>query len=303
MTVVAVLRELWNRRLLVAVGLAVAVTVGILMAFKVSVGFPPTFDELQYKVGIASAGVLVDSPTSQVIDLGGGESKADIVSLSARARLLANLMATSPLKDQIARRAGISPDSMIASAPMGGPAATPSPLTTGETKVSASDPDAHVLAVYVNETLPIITADVQAPSPSAAAHLAGAAVTELNLYLQSVAATDKVPEARQLVVKPLGPAKSATVQRGPRKLFAVIAFVFVFGLWCAGILLAYGLARSWRDASGAEALAPDVWPAAPPERLDSARVSKAPPLASNASSPSDALPELPERPEPSFRVG
>jgi hypothetical protein len=303
MTVVAVLRELWNRRLLVAVGLAVAVTVGILMAFKISVGFPPTFDERQYKVGIASAGVLVDSPTSQVIDLSGGQNKADIVSLSARARLLANLMATSPLKDQIARRAGVSPNSMIATAPTVGSAASPSPLSTGETKVSASDPDARVLAVYVNEMLPIITADVQAPSPSAAARIAGAAVIELSLYLKSVAATDNVPEARQLVVKPLGPAKSATVQRGPRKLFAVIAFLFVFGLWCAAIVLACGLARSWREAGDAEERAPNATPESPPERLGATHGSRVWPLASNASSPPDALPELPERSERPIRVG
>ena len=307
MTFVSVLRELWSRRLLVAVGLAVAVTAGILMAFRVGLSFPPAFDERQYRVGIASAGVLVDSPSSQVIDLSGGQSEADIVSLSARARLLANLLATSPLKDQIARRVGISPDSMIANAPTDGPAAKPSPLTTGETKVRASDPDAHVLTVYVNEVLPIITADAQASSPAAAARIASAAVTELNLYLKSVAATDKVPIERQLVAKPLGPAKSATVQRGPRKLFAVIAFIFVFGLWCAGIVLVSGLARGWREASAAEALAPDARPAALPERPAAARASNAPPpaprsLSNNPSSPPDALPGLPERPERPTRV-
>jgi hypothetical protein len=309
MTVVAVLRELWSRRLLVVVGLAVAVSIGILVAFKVGLGLPPTFAARQYEVGIASAGVLVDSPSSQVIDLGGGQSKADIVSLSARARLLANLMATSPLKDRIARRAGVAPDAMIASAPTEGLAQKPSPLTTGASRVSASDPDARVLTVYVNEALPIITADAQAPSPAAAAAIAGAAVTELNLYLTSTAAADKVPDARRLVVKPLGPARSATVRRGPRKLFAIIAFIVVFGLWCAAIMLASGLARSWRAVGGAEPLAPDEQPS-PGGSSDVLRgpggapdVLRGPHPTNDPSSPRDALADAPETPGRSYGVG
>lgn len=307
MTVVAVLRELWSRRLLVAVGLAIAVTIGILLTFEVGLGLPPTFDARQYEVGIASAGVLVDSPSSQVIDLGGGgQSKADIVSLSARARLLANLMATSPLKDQIARRARVAPDSMIASAPTQGLAERPSPLTTGESRVSASDPDARVLTVYVNEALPIITADAQAPTPGAAAAIAAAAVTELNLYLTSTAAADRVPDARRLVVKPLGPARSATVRRGPRKLFAVIACIVVFGLWCVGIMLASGLARSWRAVDDDVALAPDPRLARPPGEAARGGVPDAlrgPQAASDQSGVRDALAQAPEHPERSFGVG
>ncbi|MDX6720900.1 MAG: hypothetical protein QOJ63_3154 [Solirubrobacteraceae bacterium] len=301
MTVVAVLQELWSRRLLVVVGLAIAVTIGILVTFKVGPGL--SFDARQYKVGVASAGVLVDSPSSQVIDLGGGQSKADIVSLSARARLLANLMATSPLKDQIARRAGVAPDALIASAPTEGIAAKPSPLVAGTSKVRASDPDARVLTVYVNEALPIITADAQAPSPAAAAAIAAAAVTELNLYLTSTAAADRVPDARRLVVKPLGPAKSATVQRGPRKLYAIIAFIVVLGLWCAGIMLASSLARSWRATSDAEALAPDARPT-PPSQWPPAGVASDVPRGPHAAGyPRDVLAEPPEQPGRSFGVG
>jgi hypothetical protein len=295
MTAVSVLRQLWSRRLLVVAGLVVAVMAGILMAFKVGLALPPTFQGRQYEVGVASAGVLVDSPSSQVIDLGGGgQSRADIVSLSARARLLANLMATSPLKDQIARRAQVPPDALIASAPTDGLAAKPSPLSTGESRVKASDPDARVLTVYVNELLPIITADAQAPTPTAAAVISSAAVTELNLYLKSVAAADKVPDARQLVVKPLGPAQSATVQRGPRKLFAIIAFLFVFGLWCGGIVFVSGLVRGWRDTTAAEALARAASPSpAKVGRRAARRASKAarpPPRAAP-----DENDELPER--------
>lgn len=254
MTAISVLRELWARRLFVAVGFALAVMVGILLAFSVKPGLPPKFDGRQYEVGIASAAVLVDSPSSLSVDLTGGQSKADVASLSARARLLANLMASSPLKEQIARRAGVSADRMIASAPTFGPAGTPSPLTTGATKVKPSDPDANILTVHVNEVLPIITVDAQAANPASAARMSSSAVEELTTYLSSVAAKDRVPDAQQLVIKPLGPAKSTTVRRGPRRLFAVIGFMFGFGLWCAGIVIVAALARDWRETDAAQSL-------------------------------------------------
>lgn len=265
MTVVTVLRELWSRRLLVAVGFALATAAAILMAFSVKPGLPPTFTGRQYNVGVASAGVLVDSPSSLSIDLTGGQSKADVESLSARARLLANLMATSPLKEQIARRAGVVPDRMIATAPTIGPAVDPFPVQIRASKVKPTDPDANILTVYVNEVLPIITAAAQAPEPATAARISTAAVQELTTYLKTVAATDRVPDARRLVIKPLGPATSATVTRGPRRLLAVIVFALVFGSWCAGIVFVTAVARNWREASAAEATDPDGGPAARPE--------------------------------------
>jgi hypothetical protein len=64
---------------------------------------------------------------------------------------------------------------------------------------------------YASETLPIITADAQAPRRRAAAAIANAAVTELNLFLATSAMADKVPDAHRVVAQPLGSARSATV--------------------------------------------------------------------------------------------
>ncbi|MEA2138085.1 MAG: hypothetical protein QOG56_1235 [Solirubrobacteraceae bacterium] len=261
MSAVSVLRELWRRRRLVALGFAIALTAGAFVAYKIGLGVPPTFQGRQYQVGIASAGALVDSPRSQVVDLGtGGRTRADVASLSVRARLLASLMAISPLKDQIALRAGVKPDALVASAPTEGPTVQPSPLDAG--RVSDEHPDVRRLSVYVNAALPIITADAQAPTPAEAARISSAAVAELRVYLKSVAASDRVPDARRLVVDPLGPARFATVTRGPRHLLAAVAFLFAFGLWCAAIIAFSELSRGWRDASAAESVA-----APPPPQL------------------------------------
>lgn len=293
MTAVAVLRELWNRRLLVAVGFALALMLGMLMVFNVSLGLPPQFESRQYEVGVASAGVLVDSPSSQAVDLGTAENKADLTSLSTRARLLANLMATSPLKDRIAKTAGVDPEVLIARAPTIGPGSTPSAVEAGS-NARASDPGATVLSVYVNEVLPIITADAQGPTPAVAARISSAAVTELQAFLKSVAATDAVPNARQLVVEPLGPARAAADLRGPRRLFAVAGFLFAFALWCTGIVVSSRLVRAWRAAEAAEPPAAGSPPADPGLSIRSA----APPAAARtpASGPA-AVPERPERPD------
>lgn len=248
MEVVSILRQLWRRRLIVAVGVAVALTAGVLIAYRVEAGVPPRFESRQYQVGIASAEVLVDSHSSQIIDLGGGPLRTDIVALTARARLLANIMAASPMKDQIARRAGIDPRTFSASAPSLGPdALKPASL---DSSPAALRP--NVMTVYYNETLPIVTADAQAADQATAARISSAAIAELGSYLETVAAQDKVPDARQLVIDPLGPARFATVERGARRRYAIVAFLFVLGLWCTAIVLISGLARNWRDAAAAD---------------------------------------------------
>ena len=61
MGAVTILRQLWRTRLLVAVGLALALVLGIVVSYHVPPGFPPTFKSRQFAVGIASAAVLVDS--------------------------------------------------------------------------------------------------------------------------------------------------------------------------------------------------------------------------------------------------
>jgi len=297
MDAVAILRQLWRYRLFVAVGMAVALLVGLLMSYQVTLGLPPKFENRQYEVGIASAAVLVDSPNSQVTDLGAGQNRADVGSLSARARLLANLMATSPLKDRIAARARLPSSILVALAPSEVPDAAPSPLDTGTT-VRPTDPDANILNVQVNEALPIITANAQAPRAATAARISSAAVAELSLYLRQTAASESVPNVRQLIIKPLGVARSTTAERGPRRMVGAVVSAMLFAFWCVGILGVVGLARGWRQAAEVETLQARGEPAGI-ERLDSSLRGEHG-LAALSSAPSPkwlARPERPARPE------
>jgi hypothetical protein len=261
MELVAGMRLLWRRRLLVLAAGLLALLVGLSTAYRL--GLPP--QSRQYKVGIASVTALVDTPSSQVVDLGGGIG-SDVQTLSGRASLLASLMTSSPIKDEIAAKAKVAPDTLVAvpPAPGGAPGSTTSsadPIGS----IKPSDRRASVLkaAIPALETseVPIISVSTQAPDAAAAARLANDSIAVLQAYLRSVAGTDRVPAARRVVVRQLGPARSATVTRGPRKLLAVGVAAGLFAFGCALIIGVSGLVSGWRRMAELErAPAPDGAP-------------------------------------------
>jgi hypothetical protein len=297
MAVVAILRELWRHRLLVLLGVFVALAVQLLMVYRVSPGVPPKLESRQYDVGVASSAVLIDSQSSQVVDLGGGEVRTDVIALAARAKLLANLLATRPLRDDIARLAGVRPDRLI----------TQVSSTTEEVKqpvseeatgivVRPDDADASILNLQTSETVPIITVTAQAPQEKVASRIASSTVATLRAYLTSVAATNRVPDVRQLVMRQLGEPTSATSGRGPDTTRAAMMFVLLLALWCAGILAMSGLSTAWREALVADQFAPELLP---PDPEDEASAGIAP--ADIAEGPDHELRSVPP-PETTSRV-
>jgi hypothetical protein len=246
---IIILRELWRLRLLVILGALLALFCAVLVSYRVSL---PSLklESRQYHVGIASARMLIDTPASQVVDL--NPKGAD--TLNSRASLLANLMVSTPVKSIIARDAGVQPDRLIAIAPTAPGSGGPTVPTTLSQKASEASktPGAYLLTLQSDETLPIISIDAQAPTAAAAARLANAATTGLRDYLRSVAGAQNLPAGRQIVVSGLGGAQAADQVRGPRKLFAIAAFIFVFGFACFAIIMISGIARGWRRAAALE---------------------------------------------------
>lgn len=259
MQLVSILRELLRSRLLVVAVALLALVVGLSVGYRI--GFPPSLESRHYEVGIASATALVDTPSSHVADLG-GKAGTDVATLSARASLLASLVTSSPLKGEIARRAGVALDELIASPPATvGPAASPAPHVSGAS-ISASDPRAHVLRTDVpalgSGAMPIITVDSQAPDERQAARLANEAVAVLKAHVQTVATLDRVPPARRVALTQLGPARAATVTRGPRAIYGLLAALAVLVLGCAAILAVSRLSAAWRRASDDERVTGDA---------------------------------------------
>jgi hypothetical protein len=257
---VAILRMLWLRRSFVGLTLLIALSVGVLVAYRVTVS-PLKLESRQYTVGIAAARVLIDTPQSKVVDL--GAAGADYSALGGRASLLANLMASGPVKTAIARRAGVSPDtfSAIPPVPTGAAASRPEPTPAD----GGDDANALILTIQTETDVPIISFQSQAPDAAGAARLANGAVDGLRDYLGSVAAAQKVPQARQLVATELGRARAGTVVRGRSRIFAVMGALVVFALMCGVAVVLPGIERRWgaiaadeqARAAGANAQSPE----------------------------------------------
>jgi hypothetical protein len=250
MEFVAMLRVLWRYRLLVGIAALLALLAGLSVAYRI--GFPPKLESRQYSVGIGSVTALVDTPSSQIVDLG-PDTGADIGTLSARASLLASLMTSSPIKDEIASRAGVAPDQLIAVSPgAGSPGAAASSGDAGGS-ISATNPKANILTAKVpsleSGEIPIIAVSTQAPDAAAAARLANESIAVLKAHLQTVAGQDQVPDARRVVVRQLGQAKSTTESRGPARTMALLVALLIFCVGCATILGISALVRGWRRAA------------------------------------------------------
>jgi hypothetical protein len=242
------LRELSRRRRLVGLVLGFALLVGLLLAFKP--GLPP--QSRQYQVSLASADILIDTSDSQVVAIGG--KGPDLTTLAGRANLIGNLMTGGPLKNAIARDAGIprSQISVVLPANVNTPGVVPAPVTPPASR-GLADAEATVLNLSVDETLPILHVVAQAPDSQTALKLSSATIVAVRGYLGSVAASQHIPAANQLVVRKFGAPVAQTAIRGLPRRYAVVATILLALLGCAAIVGGSWFARSWRQIEEAEA--------------------------------------------------
>jgi len=247
MAVIGVFKDLFRHRRVVLIGFLIALTSALLVMYRVSFDPAPSLTSRQYEVGVASAAVLIDSQSSQAVDLGTSEVIVDVGSLSSRASLLANLLVTRPLRDEIATRSGVAPDRLITQ--LSSTTEPGAPPEATDVTVQADDPEANIISLQTSDTVPIITVNAQAPSEQTAARLAASTTGRLEEYLESVAAANQVPDIRKLVMRPLGEPTSATAPRGPGKRQAVMVFVVLLGLWCGAVLVLARLAKEWWTAA------------------------------------------------------
>jgi hypothetical protein len=245
MAFLSLVRELRQFPRAVAVVTALALIVGLLATFRVS-GFG--LESRRYDAGYAQAAAIVDTRPSQAVasDAQGGM----IAPLTDHATLLADLMTRSPLREEIADRAGIPRTRLLTERPMN---LLERRLTNNEVSratVTAGDRDANIMRVGVNPLVegesPIIGVDVRAPDPQQAERLADAAIAVLRAHIDDVASTGPRP-AVPIQAQALEPATAETVSVGPSPLIAVLAVIAVFALGCGAIIggtrLSAGLRR------------------------------------------------------------
>ena len=243
-----ILQEIKRRRVLVILVVLASAAIGFLLAFKPS--FPP--QSRQYKQAIASSDILIDTRNSQVVDVGG--HGPELSTLASRANLLGNLMVTGPLKETIATTAGVNPENLVVVPPANAetPGVAPAAVETGH-GVNVPKSQRSTLTFSTDDTLPILHVVAEAPEAETARKLALATVVNLRKYLASVAATQRIPAARQLVVRQFGAPTVTTATRGVPHSLALAVAVILALVGCGAIVGGSWFARRWKEFAQAEA--------------------------------------------------
>lgn len=247
MGIAAIVYGLWSRRRLVACTGLLAIFAGCAVGYNIF-SFPPK--GRQYEVGAATARVLVDTPSSQIVAV----DPPGLGFVTSRANLLASLMVNGPIKTVIAQRVGLQPDQVYGIAESAqSPTTSPTPPARGFV-ITTTVPQSTDLSNPGGNQLPIIDIATQAPNAASAVRLANAAVAGLQQYLDSQATAQQIPVSRRIRVTSLGAAQGVESVRGPRSLVAFGIAIVTFVAGCAVILLIPRLKRDWRDASIREAV-------------------------------------------------
>src|SRR3954454_20535400 len=184
------MRKLWRLKLRVAVSLVLALLASLWSVQKISLT-PPSLSPRSLEMATAATHVLVDTPTSALLDL--RQDTYSVEGLKNRAVLLGNVIASSSVQAKIARRAHVPGDLLRIQAPL--TAQQSSPPVDSENARHTSDilksTDQFRVNIKANPTVPMIDLYAQAPTAKSAAALADASVDELKTYLAGLALTQR----------------------------------------------------------------------------------------------------------------
>jgi hypothetical protein len=242
------MRELWSHKIGLGLTLVAAILAATFVSYKVSV-FPPGLESRTLGFSAASTQVVVDTRESMLTDL--RQNTYSLESQTNRALLLGDVMASFPVRQHIAERAGIEPSAL----------AVAGPVTPEEPRVIADSghqpkttdilksPEEYRISIQANPTVPILNISTEAPTSEAAANLADAAVGGLRDYVDDISRETGTPGKADVYIRQLGDATGAAVNSGAKPEFVLLAFCFVFLAGC-GITLYLARVRSgWDDAA------------------------------------------------------
>lgn len=246
---VGILRVLWRRRALAALGFLLALAAGVLGLYRVSLA-PP---ELQSRTAVSSSAtqrLLVDTSNSLVADA----RPKGVDSILTRMLLVGNLIASDRARATLGREASLRPAEIGTIGPAAQAPGVPTPLAEGAIEV-ARPKEPYVVAVKVEDpSLPILSVFVTTPDPRSAKELAGAATIAL------AAAARRSPFAGDAArVERVGKPTIGSRASGFGKAKAIAVVLVLFIVWCAAIVILDSLLRhaplpsAWTGGDGARA--------------------------------------------------
>lgn len=248
MALVETIRQLWQRKLLVGLVLALAVAAAIFSAYRVT---SSGLESRSLAVAAASSQILVDSPDSTLVQ---GAELGTFEALATRAKIYGQYLASLDARQEIAKQAGVPARSIATSGPFSS--------ATGQTAYSSQSSEERAgellqegaqnrLVFTAQEGVPILTVDAQSASSETAIALAGASFKTLENYVKGLEADGK-PVRQGVTVRELGAPEGGTLGGSNNMILMVLAFLLVLGLGCAAILLVPTFAQRWRALNDVE---------------------------------------------------
>lgn len=240
------LRELWRLRKAVALCFLIALLAALWSVAKVGL-LPPSVSPRELRMAAASTRVLIDTPKSALLDTGTSQSL-----LTPRALLIGNVMTSDPVRSYIARRAGVPADAIETTAPVTReePRAIAQPSNDKHVSDIFASTDQYRIDIQVNPTVSILDVYAQAPTPSAAEHLADGAVDGLRDYLEAVGASQQIPPSQRIHVVQLGEARGSEINDGIGIQVALLVFLAFFAVSCAAALFLARVRHGWSVTRG-----------------------------------------------------
>lgn len=249
MAFVDTIRHLWGRKLLVGLVFVVAVIAALFSAYRFSTS---GLEKRALSVAAASSQILVDSTDSPALVK--GVESGTFEENSTRAKIYAQYLAGYEARQKIAKLVGVPVATLATSGPFSGAiaegsyASQPSEERAGEL---LQEGNSNRLVYTAQEDVPIITVDAQAATANTAIALAGASYTVLKEYIHSLE-VDGTPVRNGVTVRELGAPEGGTLGGSNNIMLMILAFLLVFGLGCAAILLVPTFAQRWRALDKAD---------------------------------------------------
>jgi hypothetical protein len=234
-TFISALKELWSRKLLVALALVIALAAAIVAVYHVNPS-GPTLSKRSTSEARGESEILVDSARSPIAD-----SRRDLAGLSARAGVFARLMAGGNVIRQIAEDTGIPENQIDVVGPTPLPGEAP-----GAGELAAPHP--YGISFTQSGELPIVGVETRAPTVKEAQVLAAAAPGAVREVVESVQAQQGTPAAKRVEFRVLGPAQAELVDDALGKKAVLLLFLVALSFLLLAIL---GLPRfidAWRNA-------------------------------------------------------
>lgn len=233
MNLIPILKELWQRKRLVAAATALAALAATLVVFQVSL-LPPSVGKRSQPQGRGAVEILVDSARSPIAD-----ARRDLTGLTARAGVFARYIAGGNVVGRIAEKNGIAARQVDVTGP--------SPLP-GEAPGLDEAPQYHPYGIAISqpdELLPVVAVETRAPTVREARGLAAAVPAALREVVHRIQAEQGTLPGKRVEFRVLGPPRAVPEDESLGKKAAIAGFVVVLALLLFLILAVPRFLAAW----------------------------------------------------------